>query len=130
MRSLFIQIVASLMGTFAATAAALAAPPENGLPVCGEPGGGHIRVETAGGKEHWGHPGIYWLPKDTNLLDFTKLAAPVDLPGGEAPGSVWIRIMHGGKFRGHFQLRRIQAGKVASDFVLEDGDVLQTVPAL
>ncbi len=109
----------------------LVSPPASAVPaddskVYGEPGEGRIRLGTVGGGARWVHPGVYWLPKGTTLLDFTKLAAPRDLPGGEMPGDTWIYVRQADKIRERSLLRRIRPGTAAAAFALEDGDVLQT----
>ena len=103
-------------------------PSPDTSPVHGGPGEGRIRVETQRGLVHWEHPGVYWLPKGTTLLEFVKLAAPKDLMGdGTVKPFIEIR---GSKRGNHFYLPSIRPGSPKGEFPLEDGDVLSTSEAL
>ena len=75
-------------------------PSPDTSPVHGGPGEGRIRVETQGGLVRWEHPGVYWLPKGTTLLEFVRLATPKELMGdGTVKPCIEIR---GSKRGNHF----------------------------
>jgi hypothetical protein len=94
------------------------------LKVYGEPGEGRIHVETRG--RRWKYPGIYWLPKNTPLVEFLKDAGLPRLTEVDIYDvSIWVERRGAKAFLGKFSLWQFQRGEVkVTPLILEDGDAV------
>jgi hypothetical protein len=95
------------------------------LPVYGGPGGGRIRVEVQGDVSAWHHPGVYWLPQGTPLVELLKRADPVHaIVEGNEEGAWAVNVKRGDQYPEKFSLYRFQRGQIKVTFCLKDGDIV------